>query len=54
MNAPLEVVAQSLKLFRLLARYKQMQQLPTLLAKSVGSCCIRLHPAQVVVVAAFL
>ena len=41
----LGVVAQSLKPIRLLATCKRTQQLPTLLANNVGSCCVRLHAA---------
>ena len=41
----LGVVAQSLKPVKLLAASKRTQQLPTLLANNVGSCCVCLHAA---------
>ena len=41
----LGVVAQSLKPVKLLATCNRTQQLRTLLANNVGSCCVRLHAA---------
>ena len=39
----LGVVAQCLKPVKLLAACKRTQQLPTLLANNIGSCCVHLH-----------
>ena len=41
----LGVVGQSLKPFKLLATCKRTQQIPTLLAKNVGSRCVLLQVA---------